>query len=171
MEKPLPGEYNPYFQGYIDMVPEGDFMELTTRNTNEAISYFENIPADKLSYKYAEDKWTIPQVLMHINDVERVMAYRALVAARGDNTTPLHSMDDHLYMANSNVAHRTMADLIEEFKVIRAATVHLFSHITDEQSIFPADAVSYTVTARALGYIIPGHVWHHMKVVDKSYFP
>ena len=169
IQRPLPGEYKPYFQGYIDHVPDGNFMDILATNTNEATAFFENIPADKIDYRYAEDKWTIKQVLMHITDVERIMAYRALVAARGDNTTPLHSMDDYLYMANSNAANRTIKSLLAEFKAVRGATQQMFETITDEQSIFPANAVTYTVTARALGYIITGHTLHHLKGIKENY--
>ena len=169
IQRPQPGEYKPYFETYIRLVPEGDFMDLLAANTHEAITFFENLPAHKHDYRYAEGKWTIKQVLMHIIDVERIMAYRALVAARGDNTTPLHVMDEHLYMANSNAANRNMESLLQEFKAVRSATESLFETMTYEQSIFAADAVTYTVTARALGYIILGHMWHHMKVMENNY--
>ena len=169
MQRPLPGEYNPYFQGYIDLVPEGDFMEVLKVNTQAAVSYFEQIPAGKHNYKYGEDKWTIKQVLMHIIDVERVMAYRALVAARGDNKTLLYSMDDHLYMTNVNVDNRSMNDMLGEFKAVRYATEELFETITDEQSIFQANAINFPITARALGYIIAGHMLHHIKVIERHY--
>ena len=151
------------------MVPEGPFMDLLQQNTEDALSYFESIPEDRHTYRYAEDKWTVLQVLMHIIDVERIMSYRALVAARGDNKTPLLPMDDHGYMANSNAESRTMASLLSEFKAVRAATQSLFATITDEQSIFHADNGGYGITARALGYIIMGHLLHHMSVVEQKY--
>ncbi len=169
IQRPQQGEYKPYFQTYINHVPEGDFMDLLAANTNEAITFFENLPVHKHDYRYTEDKWTIKQVLMHIIDVERIMAYHALVAARGDNTTPLHPMDDHLYMSNSNAGNRTLESLLQEFRSVRGATESLFAIMTHEQSIFPANAVNYTVTARALGYIILGHMWHHIKVTEINY--
>jgi hypothetical protein len=169
IQPPIPGEYNPYFQGYIDLVPSGNFMDVLVANTAYTVHYFENYPAEKHDYRYAPDKWNIRQMLMHIIDVERVMSYRALVAARGDDKTLLYSMDDFLYQTNSNCESRTLSDLIHEFKAVRAATEALFATITHDQSTFRANAINYPITARALGYIIAGHSLHHINVLETRY--
>jgi hypothetical protein len=169
MQKPEVKEYNPYFKNYIDLVQEGYFLSLLSNNTNETISFFENIALDKQDYRYAKGKWTIKEILMHIIDTERVMAYRALVASRGDNKTPLPSVDEDLYAANVDVSKRTMADLLLEFKAVRSATEILFKNITEEQSNFLANAVTYQITARAIGYIMIGHILHHLNIVRERY--
>lgn len=169
MQRPASGEYNPYFQGYIDLVPEGDFLELLKLNSAAAISFFERIPAGKHNYRYAEGKWTIKELLIHITDAERVFSYRALVAARGDNKTPLHPMDDQLYVQQALVQGRIYDDLVAEFKAVRSATEKLFESMAESQTVFKADGVSAPVTARALGYIIVGHMMHHMAVIKERY--
>ena len=97
------------------------------------------------------------------------MSYRALVAARGDNKTPLHSMDDNLYVQQANVQGRSYTDLVNEFKAVRNATECFFATVTEPQSSFRANGVSAPITARALGYIIIGHMLHHMKVIKAWY--
>jgi hypothetical protein len=169
MQRPQQGEYNPYFQGYIDMAPEGDFLDVLHKNTKAATEFFEKIPVEKHNYRYAGDKWTIKELLIHMIDVERVMSYRALVAARGDNKTMLHSMDDHLYVQNAVVAGRLYDDLLTEFKAVRNATEKFFETISEKQSVFAAHTDTHVITARALGYIIIGHVMHHMKVIKQWY--
>jgi uncharacterized damage-inducible protein DinB len=169
MQRPQAGEYNPFFQGYIDRVPEGDFPAILQENTLAAIRFFESMPADKQDYRYAPDKWTIKELLIHIIDAERVFSYRALVAARGDNKTPLHPMDDHMYVRNAEAARRKYADVVAEFKAVRGATERLFESMSEEQGTFAADAVSAPITARALGYIIVGHMMHHLSVIQEKY--
>lgn len=169
IQRPQPGEYLPYFQGYIDLVPEGDFLEELYKNTKAATDLFEKIPVEKHNYRYTDDKWTIKELLIHMIDAERVFSYRALVAARGDSKTRLYSMDDHLYVQNAIVAGRVYDDLVVEFKAVRNATEKLFESLSEKQSTFHAHIDTHTITARALGYIIIGHVMHHMKVIREWY--
>lgn len=169
MTRPQAGEYNAYFQGYIDMVPEGDLLALMQQNTKDATAFFESIPQEKHNYRYDKDKWNVKELLMHITDAERVFCYRALVAGRGDGKTILHPMDDHLYVQNAIVAGRVYDDLVAEFKAVRGATEKLFESLSDPQSEFKAKTKAGPISARALGYIIVGHMMHHMKVIKQWY--
>jgi len=169
MQKPDIGEYNPYFQKYIDQITEGDFYSLFKQSTLAAISFFEKIPVEKHDHAYAKDKWTVKQVLMHIIDAERVFSYRALVAARGDDKTELQSFDDNLYAHNVAAGKRSMDSLLEEFKIIRRSAEILFENITEEQSKFEANAGTYPITVRALGYITMGHTMHHINIIKERY--
>jgi hypothetical protein len=169
MNRPEKIEYNPYFQNYIDLVEAGDFHLVFSRNTHNTIKFFGEIPKDKHDYKYADNKWTIKEVLMHIIDTERVFAYRTLVCLRGDNTTPLHSMDDNLYASNIDVTARTMESLIQEFEVVRSNSALLFENVTEVQSKFFGNGVTHNFSARALGLIMMGHILHHIKIITERY--
>jgi hypothetical protein len=169
MVRPKKGEFNPYFKNYIAMVPNGDIMDLLYKNTRDAVQFFESIPVEKHNYRYEEDKWNIKEMLIHLIDAERVFSYRALVAARGDKKTALQPMDDHLYVKSAAVDGRRFHDLVEEFKAVRHATEKLFETLTEKQMAFKANGVSSPITARALGYIIVGHMMHHMKVIKEWY--
>jgi uncharacterized damage-inducible protein DinB len=169
MNRPEKIEYNPYFQDYIDLVPVGDFQKTFLENTQTTVDFFKNIPSEKHNYKYGIDKWTIKEVLMHIIDTERVFAYRTLVCLRGDNKTPLHSMDDMLYASNIDVTHRTMESLLEEFKSVRNNSSLLFQNVTEEQSKFLGNGVTHNFSARALGLIMMGHILHHINVLKARY--
>src|SRR6202008_4761747 len=154
MNKPLAVEYKPYFERYIALVPAGNFLDVYKQNSRETAVFFEAIPLDKHNYSYAEGKWTVKDVLMHIIDTERVMSFRVLVAARGDNSTPLKSVDEDLYAKNVDVSKRSMSDLVEEFMLVRKTTEKLFEHMTEEQSRFLANGVDHPISARAIGYLL-----------------
>ncbi|HJQ22949.1 MAG TPA: DinB family protein [Blastocatellia bacterium] len=169
MQRPSTDEYAPSYQKYFDLVPEGDYLSLLRQNLVATITRLEKIADEKLDYRYAEGKWTIKEVLMHIIDTERVFSYRALVAARGDATTPHYRMDEELYASNVDVAPRTLPSLISEFKAVRASTEQLFENLTDAQSQLRCNIVTHPMTARAIGYFIIGHVQHHLSVIEERY--
>ena len=169
MQRPSANEYAANHQKYFDLVPEGDYLSLLRQNLTDTITRCEKIPAEKLDYKYAEGKWTIKEVLMHIIDTERVYSYRALVAARSDTTMPHYRMDEELYAKNVDVSHRTLQSLISEFKAVRASTEQLFENLTDAQSKLECNIVTHPMTTRAIGYFMIGHVRHHLNVIEERY--
>ena len=168
MQKPSADEYAPGYQQYFDLVSEGNYFSLLKQNSIETINLFKTIPDEKLDYKYAEEKWTIKEVFMHIIDTERVFSYRGLVAARGD-TSPHYRMDEELYARNVDVSHRLLHSLISEFKAVRASTEHLYEHLTDAQSKLRCNMVTHPMTARAIGYFLIGHVRHHVNIIKERY--
>ncbi|HEY1038728.1 MAG TPA: DinB family protein [Bacteroidia bacterium] len=169
MNKPHSSEHKPYFDRYIKLVPDGDFMQAYRHNSLEVAAFFQGIEKAKHNYRYAEGKWTVKDVLMHIIDTERVMSFRVLVAVRGDNKTPLQPVDEDLYAANVDVSERTMNSLVDEFLLVRKSTELIFEHITEEQSKFLANGVDHPISARAIGYLLVGHTIHHMNVVKERY--
>lgn len=168
MQKPTSTEYNPAYQKYFDLVPGGDYLELLQQNGDATAQFFASIPSDKHDYRYAEGKWTIKEVFMHIVDTERVFAYRALAAARGDET-PVYRMDEELYTRNVNVTKRTMADLVSEFKTVRKGSEYLFENVSDEASLRSCKIVTHPMSVRAIGYFLIGHVQHHVGIVRHRY--
>src|SRR5262245_57098500 len=103
MQRPEADEYHPNYQKYFDLIPIGDYRLIIEQNSIETVDFFDTIPPKKHDHRYAERKWTIKEVLMHIIDTERVFAYRALAAARGD-ATPVYRMDEELYAGNVDVS-------------------------------------------------------------------
>ncbi len=169
MQRPLPGEYNPFFQNYFDLIPEGDLLELLQQNSGEIIEVFHTVAPEMEDYAYAEGKWTIKEMLNHIIDAERIFGYRSLVAARMDATTNLMSFDENHYADHVDVSSRTLKDLIEEFKTVRASSFFLMSSINDDQSSFKARNGDYNFTARAGISFMIGHTLHHLKVLKERY--
>ena len=121
------------------------------------------------NYRYAADKWTVKEVLMHVIDTERAFAYRAFVCARGDAETRLYGMDENFYNKNTDVTNRTIASLLAEFVAVRNNSVALFENINDAQSRFLGNTMPHKISARALGYLMIGHVAHHIDIIKMRY--
>lgn len=169
MQKPSPGEYREYFQKYIDLVPNGDYIKSLEDNTQAAVTFFNSIPAEKHEYRYADGKWSTKEVLQHLMDTERVFSYRALAAIRGDGNSLLPSMDENRYAANTDVSNRTMQDMTEEFAAIRLTTHKLFENTTEQQTMLTANANGFHTSTRAIAFMIIGHVIHHMNIIKERY--
>jgi uncharacterized damage-inducible protein DinB len=169
MERPEANEFNANYQKYFDQVPAGDYLQILRQNSVDSTAFFESIPPEKHDYNYAEGKWTVKEVLMHIIDTERVFSCRALAAARGDSETPVYRMDENLYARNVDVSERTLSNLISEFEAVRRATEYLFENLTDGQSKRWCNVVTHPMTARAIGYFLIGHVQHHIGVITDKY--
>lgn len=123
---------------------------------------------EKRSYRYAEGKWTIKEVLQHIIDAERVFAYRALCIARKD-ATPLPGFDENVYAENCKAEQRKWKDMINEFIAVRLSSESLFASFDDEQSETSGTASGKSIYVAAIGFIIAGHAIHHSKVVKEKY--
>src|ERR1700754_938688 len=78
MTKPPTSEYSSFFNRYIKLVPEGDYLQVLKQNTRDVQSFFLSIEKEKHDYRYAPGKWSIRDMVLHISDTERVMSYRAL---------------------------------------------------------------------------------------------
>jgi len=126
------------------------------------------VPESRGGHRYAEGKWSIREVIAHLNDTERVFSYRLLRFARGD-AAALPSFDENVFAKASEADARTVADLAEEFSAVRGATLALVRPMRDEQMARHGTASGKEISARALAWIMAGHVQHHMKVLRERY--
>ncbi|MES2274480.1 MAG: DinB family protein [Bacteroidota bacterium] len=168
IDKPLPGEYAPYYETYVSLVKTDNIINLLTKLQDSTFNFFNNLPADKAEYAYADGKWTIKQVVGHLIDAERVFAYRLFCFSRGDKSS-LPSFDENSYVENGGFNKRSLLNLIEEFKTVRAANIYLLKSISNEQSVIVGTASNVPVSVRALAYIMAGHELHHLRIINERY--
>ena len=161
-------EYHPYYELYLSKCPFNDILSGLQQSKDQFETFLKSIPAEKQLYKYASDKWTIKEVLVHIIDTERIFAYRALRIARRD-VTALPGFDQDEYVLNSDANSRNFEDLISEFVSVRLSTVSLFNSFSEEDLLQKGIASNSHISVRALGYILIGHQNHHQEIIEKRY--
>ncbi|GIP38225.1 hypothetical protein J31TS4_15050 [Paenibacillus sp. J31TS4] len=162
------GEYPDYFAPYLALVPEGDIQTILREQLEETLALLEAVTQEQEGYAYAPGKWTLKEVVLHIADTERIMAYRLLRIARGDET-PLPGFEEELFVRHAEAGRLTLSRLCEELRIVREATLSLLG-------ILPADAWARIGTAsghphsvRALARIIAGHERHHQAILRTRY--
>jgi hypothetical protein len=166
--RPKQEEYNPYYETYIGIVPEGEVGVMLRDSEVQTLELLAGLTEEQADYRYAPGKWSLKEVLGHINDNERVMAYRLLRIARGDQT-PLPGYDQDVLIANAGFAERSLASLVAEYQTIRQSTLPLVDNLTAEAWARMGNMSDHPVSARAIGYILVGHERHHIEVIKQRY--
>lgn len=167
MKKPSEGDYAPYYANYIKNVPD-DALKAFENQLDTTNAFFKSIPNDKIDFRYAEGKWSIKEVVGHLIDNERVMAYRALAIARNEKQS-LPGYDEKDYMRESNYSIRNYSDLVEELKKVRESNILMFKSFSEEVLDRRGVANNSEVTVRAILFIITGHTIHHINITRERY--
>lgn len=166
--RPASDEYLSYYERYISLVPDGNLVELLAEQNRETVRLLSEVDDNRALYAYAPGKWTIKEVVGHLSDAERIFAHRALRFARSDGQ-PLPGFDENAYVPAGRFNERPIADLVDEFRAIRASTVHLFRYLNDEELARRGIANNNPISVRALAFVIAGHERHHAKLLRERY--
>ncbi len=166
--KPLNTEYGPYYKNYIQNVDGVDILGSLRRQKDNSETFLKSIPHDKWDFAYAPGKWTLKELWVHIIDTERIMTYRALRIARGDQTVlPGFEQDDYIPASQANL--RTPDSIIQEYLSTREATLSLFENLPIEAFERIGKASGHPASVLSLAYIICGHQMHHEKIINERY--
>lgn len=164
---PEKNEYDPYYEKYISLV-SGDLVTQLSSQPAELRGVFGKYGEQNGAFSYGEDKWTVKELLGHIIDGERMFAYRAFRISRGD-ATPIEGFEQNDYIENARANGRSMDDLLDEFELLRLANVIFFTNLNDQDWRRMGTASERPVSVRALGYIMAGHVTHHVNILNERY--
>lgn len=167
--KPEDGEFPPYASMYIQLLPgDGLLLKHLQDNFVTTKKLILSLPEQKLTYRYAENKWTIKEILVHIIDDERIYAYRALRFARNDKTAlPGFEQDDYALYSRAN--ERSIENILEEYEAVRNATIALFNGLPEDSFLRMGTANNNKATVRALAYHLAGHELHHINIIKEKY--
>ncbi len=169
MKRPKKGEYAPLHEPYLKQLPPRQGAKRLLQHTfSETVRLLGSLPPEMEDYRYAPEKWSIKQVVVHLMDFERVMAFRILSFMRGDRIA-LPGFHPLVWMEQVDVSNRTLRRLLQEWKAVRANTLYLLQQCTEEQSRFSGMASGRRSTPRALFFIIAGHHLHHLNTLKRLY--
>lgn len=157
-----------YFTQYVMKAPESDMLKSLEASAQMLIDHLNSIHADKAGYRYAEGKWSVKQLIQHVTDAERILAYRALRISRGDKTE-LQAYDEDLLAMNDNTNALTLKEVVDELVNVRKSTMDLFKNMSDKALDLTGTANGYECSARLLGWTISGHLVHHLEVLKERY--
>ena len=157
-----------FYHGYIEKVPGdqiGEYLAAQLRDIERLLAPLDDTAA---RFRYAPDKWSVKEVLGHLIDAERIFAYRLLRIGRGD-ATPLPGFDENAYVPPAEFDARPLAELLQEFQAVRASTIALAEGLPAAAWERRGQASGKSISARALAYIMVGHVTHHLAVLRDRY--
>ena len=167
-ERPGPGEYAPFYAGYIARAPAGDILDTLDRQRSRLGELAAGLNAEREQFRYAPGKWSVREVFGHLNDAERVFGYRAFCIGRGD-TNPLPGFDENEYVAASGYDSSPLRELADEFALLRGANLATLRRLPDDHWRRQGIANGLPVSVRALAFILAGHVDHHLAGLREHY--
>jgi hypothetical protein len=168
MLRPLESEYAPSFSGYVAHVTENEIIPVLRSQLDELETLLGGVRAERETYRYAPDKWSIREVAGHLVDAERVFGYRAFSIARGE-TQSLPGFDEKAYMLGAPHDRVALEDLLSEFRLVRLANIAMLRNLDEDAWRSVGTANDAQVSVRALAFIMAGHVRHHMGVLRERY--
>ena len=166
--RPQPNEAASYYSTYIDRVSSDDIVDVLATQLDETLAFLSEISEEQSLHRYAPDKWSMRELLGHVNDTERVFMFRAMWFARGFQD-PLPSFDQEVGFKGADSDRVSWASHLDEFNAIRLATLAFFRNLPADAWLRSGVASDSPVTVRALAYIIAGHVSHHLVILRERY--
>ena len=158
--RPNADEFASFYAGYIGKVPAAGPVA-TLEAQRPAIEALASLPDEKATYRYADGKWSVKEVLGHVADAERVFSYRLLRIARSD-TTPLAGFDENQWATVAPYDRRPVGAVVKELLAVRESTLALIESLDAEAMDRQTLANNKAVSARALCWILAGHCQHHL---------
>ncbi len=166
ISKPSIDEYAKFYNTYIELVNEPEL--LLNSQIEKLKSLIGHLTEEELLYKYSSDKWSIKTLIVHCIDTERIMAYRLLSIIRTEKSN-LPGFDENVFADESFADIRSISSIMNEFQYLRMSNIELIKSLSTEQLEMVGSANNNIVSARALVYIIVGHLEHHMNILISRY--
>lgn len=168
---PSTEEYAPSYADYMQRAAKrDDVFAALSRQIDELHSALDVLTDSQALFKPGPQEWSIKDVMGHLGDVERVFSYRLFRIARGDGT-PLAGFDQDDYVQEAGFDNYSLEDLISEFEHQRRANILAIQRLSDEAINRRGTASGCEISARALIYMLVGHVDHHMASLHEKYLP
>jgi len=157
-----------WYHGYISKTTGDDVVRLLDEQISVVTGFMTSIPAEKHDYRYAEGKWSLRDLFQHLLDAERIFAYRALRFARKD-PAPLPWFEENDYVTEARASRRNWEEMIGEFTLIRKSNVILFRSFDETEMEREGIASGKSIYVRAIGFIMVGHIYHHIDIIRERY--
>lgn len=163
-------DFENYIQRYLDLIPTGDWIAEMKAVSDETLLLYSGLTEEQGRFAYAPGKWSLKTLLEHLTDTEKIFHYRALRFARKD-ATELAGFDEELYARNSGSDTRSLAGLMEAFRINRESSLLFFEMLTPDQLHEKGKANGNEISVATIGKLIAGHNIHHLNIIRERYLP
>jgi len=163
-------DFQKYVQRYLDQIPSENWIGELKISGEKTVEIYAALTEGQSLFAYAEGKWTLKELLLHLSDTERIFQYRILAFARGDKAQ-LPGFDEEEYAAASFANNRSLESLLEEYKLVRKSSQILIE--TLEPSVLKNTGIANgnQLAVETIGKLIVGHNYHHLSIIKERYLP
>jgi uncharacterized damage-inducible protein DinB len=157
-----------YISQYTSLIKGSDVLEALAEQAEELVAIISSLPEEKGLYRYAENKWSIKQLIVHMIDTERIMSYRAMSISRGENQS-LPGFDENTYADSINFNKRSFENILAEYKGLRQANIALFASLDEDALNRTGTANGKKFSVRTIISVLAGHEAHHINILKSRY--
>lgn len=163
-------DFQKYVQRYLDLIPSHDWLGELNKTGEKTVEIYTNLSEEQSLFAYAEGKWTLKELLLHLSDTERVFQYRILAFARGDKNE-LPGFDEELYANQSFANERSLKSLLKEYQLVRKSSQILLNTLNPLVLKNIGTANGNQISVETIGKLIVGHNVHHLNIIEERYLP
>lgn len=163
-------DFQKYIQRYLDQIPSEDWLGELKKSGEKTVGIYSALTEEQSHFAYAEGKWTLKALLLHLSDTERVFQYRILAFARGEQSA-LPGFDENDYATHSFANERSLESLLEEYKLVRKSSQILLETLNPNVLANKGIASGNEITVETIGRLIVGHNYHHLSIIEERYLP
>jgi hypothetical protein len=166
---PTPEEFSPFYLDYIQRAHDlVDVLGVLPMQIDALNSMLGKLTDEQACFRFGPAEWSIKEVMGHLNDVERVFSYRLLRVSRNDKT-PIPGFEQDDFVREAGFDTHSLKDLLQEFELLRRANILMINNLSEEATKRIGTASNNPVSARALIYMLVGHVDHHVSSLHENY--
>ncbi|WBV61457.1 DinB family protein [Chryseobacterium camelliae] len=163
-------DFQKYIQRYLDQIQSEDWLGELKKSGEKTVEIYSGLTEEQSLFAYAEGKWTLKELLLHLSDTERVFQYRILAFARGDRNE-LPGFDEELYANQSFANARSLDSLLEEYQAVRKSSQILLETLDPSVLNNTGTANGNQISVETIGKLIIGHNKHHLNIIEERYLP
>lgn len=168
---PTAEEYAPFYADYVQRAAaRGDVTAALSLQMDELRLALGPLTDSQARTRISAGDWSIKEIVSHLIDTERVFSYRLLRISRKDRT-PLPGFEQEDYVREFHADDLPLSDLLAEFEYLRRANSLAVKNMKESALLEIGTASGAPVSARALVYMLVGHVEHHMASLNNEYLP
>jgi hypothetical protein len=166
---PTPEEFSPFYADYIQRAHDlVDVLGVLPMQIDALNSMLGKLTDEQACFRFGPEEWSIKEVMGHLNDVERVFSYRLLRVSRNDKA-PIPGFEQDDFVREAGFDEHPLKDLLQEFEFLRRANMLMINNMSEEATQRIGTASNNPVSARALIYMLVGHVDHHVASFQQNY--
>lgn len=161
---PQPTECAHFYHGYLRQVPSGNLATILEAQRGRLQEWENRVSPEQSLVVHSPYSWTLRQVMGHLADGERIFGYRLARVVTGDKTD-LPGYDEQWFANEGRHNDVALNELREEWDMLRGANLHLIARTPAIAWDFAAQISGGRMTARAIAYILAGHIEHHFQIM------
>src|SRR5260370_10973890 len=142
-------------------------MRVQRRTPTELERLITGAAATRLQQRPARGKWSVAEILAHLDDTEIVASWRirSILGAPG---TPLQAFDQDTWVSAGHYDRRDPRKSLELFRVLREVNLELFQALTPEQwKQHGMHAERGVETVEHVARLFAGHDVNHTQQVEQ----